>query len=190
MTANAAVRLTKYAISVIVDAIRSFFAEHGIRGPIVAAVSGGVDSTALLAALVEVDIEFSAAHINHHLRGAESDDDEAYVRELCARYDIPLRVADGTLDPEAVRHRGIEAAAREVRHARLHEIACDALIATAHQKNDQAETEMMRLMTGGGIAALRGIHPVRDDGIIRPLLELTRKEIEQFLAERNISPRF
>src|SRR4051794_21398057 len=190
MAANAAVRLTKYAISVLVDAIRSFFAEHGIRGPIVAAVSGGVDSTALLVALVEVDIEFSAAHIDHHLRGSESDDDEAYVRELCARYDIPLRVADGTLDPDAIRHRGIEAAAREVRHARLHEIAGDAFIATAHQKNDQAETVVMRMMTGGGIAALRGIHPVRDDGIIRPLLNVTRAEIDEFLQVRNITPRF
>jgi tRNA(Ile)-lysidine synthase len=174
----------------LVDIIRRFFAENDIRGPIVAAVSGGVDSTALLIALVEVDIEFSAAHINHHLRGAESDDDEAYVRELCARYDIPLRVADGTLDPDAVRHRGVEAAAREVRHARLREIAGDALIATAHQKNDQAETVVMRLMTGGGIAALRGIHPVREDGVIRPLLDVTRAEIEQFLSERNIMPRF
>jgi tRNA(Ile)-lysidine synthase len=175
----------------IVDAIRRFFADHGIRGPIVAAVSGGVDSTALLVALVEVSgVEFSAAHINHHLRGAESDDDEAYVRELCARYDIPLRVADGTLDPEAVRHRGIEAAAREVRHARLREIAGDALIATAHQKNDQAETVLMRLMTGGGIAALRGIHPIREDGFIRPLLNVTRAEIERFLNDRNITPRF
>ncbi|HEV7486872.1 MAG TPA: tRNA lysidine(34) synthetase TilS [Thermoanaerobaculia bacterium] len=174
----------------IVEAIRKFFAAHDIRGPIVAAVSGGVDSTALLVALVEVGIDFSAAHINHHLRGAESDDDEANVRELCARYDIPLRVADGTLDPDAVRHRGIEAAAREVRHARLHEIAGDVLIATAHQKNDQAETVVMRMMTGGGIAALRGVHPVREDGVIRPLLDVTRAEIEQFLSERKVTPRF
>jgi len=175
----------------IVDAIRSFLAEHDIRGPIVAAVSGGVDSTALLVALVEMgDVAFTAAHVNHHLRGAESDDDEAYVRELCARYDIPLRVADGTLDSEAVKHRGIEAAAREVRHSRLREIAGDALIATAHQKNDQAETVLMRLMTGGGIAALRGIHRVRADGVIRPMLDVTRAEIEQFLKERSITPRF
>jgi tRNA(Ile)-lysidine synthase len=177
---------------VIVEAIRRFFDAHELaQRPIVAAVSGGGDSTALLVAFVEIDdIKFTAAHVNHHLRGAESDDDEAYVRELCARYDIPLRVADGTLNPDAVRHRGVEAAAREVRHSRLREIAGDALIATAHQKNDQAETVMMRLMTGGGIAALRGIHPVRDDGIIRPLLEVTRAEIERFLAERNITPRF
>jgi tRNA(Ile)-lysidine synthase len=180
-----------YDIGVIVDAIRRFFALHRIGGPIVVAVSGGIDSTALLIALVEVGgVEFSSAHVNHHLRGAESDDDEAYVRELCARYDIPLRVADGQLDNEAIRHRGIEAAAREVRHTRLREIAGTALIATAHQKNDQAETVLMRLMTGGGIAALRGIHPVRDDGVIRPLLEVTRAEIDDFLATRNVTPRF
>ena len=175
----------------IVEAIRRFFATHDIAGPIVVAVSGGVDSTALLLALMEMGgVEIVAAHINHHLRGTESNDDEAYVRELCARYDIPLRVADGQLDSEAVRHRGVEAAAREVRHARLREIAGTKLIATAHQKNDQAETVLMRLMTGGGIAALRGIHPVRDDGVIRPMLEVTRVEIEQFLAECKITPRF
>ncbi|HEV7570181.1 MAG TPA: tRNA lysidine(34) synthetase TilS [Thermoanaerobaculia bacterium] len=174
----------------IPQTIRRFLAKHRTRQLLVVAVSAGVDSTALLVALVEIgDVAFSAAHINHHLRGAESDDDEAYVRELCARYDIPLRVADGTLDPDAVRHRGIEAAAREVRHARLRDIAGDSLIATAHQKNDQAETVVMRMMTGGGIAALRGIHPVRADGVIRPLLNVTRAEIEQFLKERNITPR-
>ncbi len=176
----------------IVEAIRRFFALHGIgNGPIAVAVSGGVDSTALLLALLETGgVEIIAAHVNHHLRGTESDDDEAYVRELCARYDIPLRVADGRLDDEAIRHRGIEAAAREVRHRKLREIAGTNLIATAHQKNDQAETVLMRLMTGGGMAALRGIHPVRDDGVIRPLLEVTRGEIEQFLGERKVTPRF
>jgi len=180
-----------YDIGVIVEAIRRFFALHGIAGPIVVAASGGVDSTALLLALIEMGgVEIVAAHVNHHLRGVESDDDEAYVREMCARYDIPLKVADGQLDPEAVRHRGVEAAAREVRHARLHEIAGTRVIATAHQKNDQAETVLMRLMTGGGIAALRGIHPVRGDGVIRPMLEVTRAEIDQFLAERKVTPRF
>ena len=176
----------------IVEAIRRFLVAHDIgQRPMVAAVSGGVDSTALLIALIEIgDIRFTAAHINHHLRGTESDDDEAYVRELCARYDIALRVADGPLDPDAVRHRGIEAAAREVRHARLHEIAGQALIATAHQKNDQAETVLMRLMSGGGIAALRGIHPIRADGVIRPLLDVMRADIERFLADHDITPRF
>lgn len=178
----------------VIDALRNFFAANGIEGePLVAAVSGGIDSTALLIALTELGaFELVAAHVNHHLRGAESDGDEAFVRDLCARLGVPLRVADGTLDAEAVRHRGVEAAAREVRHARLHEIRAEAgarWIATAHQKNDQAETIVMRMMAGGGIAALRGIRPVRDDGVIRPLLEVTRADVEHFLAERGVVAR-
>lgn len=179
----------------ITDALRRFFAAHAIEGgPLIVAVSGGVDSSALLIALAELGtLDVVAAHVNHQLRGAESDEDEAFVRDLCATLGVPLRAAVGALDAGAVRHRGVEAAAREVRHARLHEIRAEAgarFIATAHQKNDQAETIVMRLMTGGGIAALRGIHPVRDDGVIRPLLDVTRAEIERFLAERGIAARF
>lgn len=174
----------------ILDALRRFFDAHPIAGgPLVVAVSGGIDSTALLIALRELGaIDLVAAHVNHHLRGAESDADEAFVRDLCARLGVPLRIADGTLDPAAVRHRGVEAAARQVRYARLRQIGAPH-IATAHQKNDQAETILMRLMTGGGIAALRGIHPVRDDGVIRPLLEVPHQEIERFLAERGVVAR-
>ena len=178
----------------IADTLRAFFDEHPPEtAPLVVAVSGGIDSTALLVALHELrSFPLLAAHVNHHLRSAESDGDEAFVRDICARLGVPLRVADGTLDPEVVRHRGVEAAAREVRHARLHAIRAEAgatHIATAHQKSDQAETVLMRLMTGGGIAALRGIHPVRADGIIRPLLGVTREEIERFLADREIVAR-
>ncbi|HEV2721922.1 MAG TPA: tRNA lysidine(34) synthetase TilS [Thermoanaerobaculia bacterium] len=177
----------------IVETIRRFLAAHGVGGTVVAAVSGGGDSTALLLGLAEIDgVELVAAHVNHHLRGADSDKDEAFVRELCARLGVPLHVEDGTLDPAAVRERGVEAAAREVRHARLHAVrerAGGRWIATAHQKNDQAETVLMRLMTGGGIAALRGIHPVRDDGVIRPLLDVRRSEIDAFLRERGVTAR-
>ena len=181
----------------IAEAVRQFFVKSGTKpGRIVAAVSGGADSTALLLTLVERRIDgydVVCAHVNHHLRGAESDADEAFVRELCASLDVPLLAADGTLDPERVKARGIEAAAREVRYARLQEIrerTGAQFVATAHQKNDQAETVLMRLLSGSGLAGLRGIHPVRDDGFIRPLLEVTREEIEAFLRERNITPRF
>lgn len=177
----------------LVAAVRQFFVKYGVGpGPMVAAVSGGVDSTALLLALAELredGFDLAVAHVNHHLRGAESDADEAFVRELCERLGIELRVADGTLDREGIRERGIEAAAREVRYTRLRELAGDALVATAHQKNDQAETVLMRLLTGSGIAGLRGVHPVRDDGFVRPLLEVTREEIEHFLCERGVTPR-
>jgi tRNA(Ile)-lysidine synthase len=181
----------------IADAVRQFFVKSGIKPcRIVAAVSGGIDSTALLLTLSERKsdgYEVVCAHVNHHLRGADSDADEEFVRELCASLDVPLHVADGTLDPERVKARGIEAAAREVRYARLQEIrerSGASWVATAHQKNDQAETVLMRLLTGSGLAGLRGIHPVRDDGFIRPLLEVTREEIEAFLRERGVTPRF
>jgi tRNA(Ile)-lysidine synthase len=179
----------------IEDTIRRFFAEEALAPRrVVAAVSGGFDSTALLIALAAMrdDFDLVAGHVNHHLRGSDSDDDEAFVRELCARMNITLRVADGTLSADEVKKSGVEAAAREVRMALLQEIrhAVTAdLIATAHQKNDQAETIVMRLMTGGGVAALRGIHPVRDDGVIRPLLAVTRDDINTFLAERGIVAR-
>ena len=174
-------------------AIRQFFVKEGIAaGRIVVAVSGGTDSTALLLALHDLNLDLVAAHVNHHLRGADSDADEAFVRDLCASLGVPLRVADGTLDPERVRERGIEAAAREVRYAHLTRIRdeeCVKYVATAHHKNDQAETVLMRLLTGSGLAGLRGIHPHREDGFIRPLLDVTRAEIEAFLAERAVVPR-
>jgi tRNA(Ile)-lysidine synthase len=179
----------------ITDVLQHFLELHHIdRGPIVVAVSGGIDSTALLIAFTELESSFDpvAAHVNHHLRGDESDGDEAFVRDLCLRLGVPMRTADGTLDPDAVRRRGVEAAAREVRDDCLHRIRAEAgaaYIATAHQKNDQAETILMRMTTGGGIAALRGIHPVRDDGVIRPLLEVTRDDIDRFLAEHRVVAR-
>jgi tRNA(Ile)-lysidine synthase len=176
------------------SAVRQFLAAAGISPcRIVAAVSGGADSTALLLALHELgEYEVVCAHVNHHLRGAESDADEVFVRDLCARLGVAVHVADGTLDDAAVRDRGIEAAAREVRYARLQEVrerTGARFVATAHQKNDQAETVLMRALTGSGIAGLRGIRAQREDGFIRPLLAVTREEIEVFLRKRSIEPR-
>lgn len=162
----------------------------------VAAVSGGFDSTALLLALAALRCEgreVLAGHVNHHLRGDESDADEEFVRRLCEQLGVRLEVADGSLEPESVRELGVEAAARHVRTRLLLAIRDSAgarYVATAHQKNDQAETVLMRLLTGSGIAGLRAIHPVREDGFIRPLLDVTRAEIEAFLAERGVTPRF
>lgn len=176
----------------LLDAIGGFLELHGIRGRVVAACSGGIDSTALLIGLKELGADVVCAHVNHHLRGEESDGDEAFVRDLCRRVDVPLEIRDGTVDPDAVRQRGLEAAARDVRHAKLHDIRESAgaqWIATAHQKNDQAETIVMRLMTGTGLAGLRGIHAVRDDGFVRPLLDVTRDDIAAFLDSRGVKAR-
>jgi tRNA(Ile)-lysidine synthase len=177
----------------IVERVRGFFERHRIApSRIVVACSGGVDSTALLLALSELGYPIVCGHVNHHLRGEESDADEAFVRALCARLGVALEVRDGSLDNAAVRRSGVEAAARDLRQARLQEIRAAVgaeYIATAHQKNDQAETVVMRLITGTGLAGLRGIHPVREDGFIRPLLDVTRGDIVAFLAERGVTPR-
>ena len=174
--------------------IESFLDRHHIRpARIVIACSGGVDSTALLLSFLDVaGVDITAGHVNHHLRGSESDDDETFVRALCEAHGVPLLVADGTLDPDLIRRSGVEAAAREIRQARLREIAGSVradFVATAHQKNDQAETVLMRVVSGTGLGGLRGVHPVRDDGFIRPLLDVTRAEIEEFLAARGVEAR-
>ena len=180
---------------VIASTIRRFFEEHDLEPNVRAAVSGGVDSTALLLALADLRPEgfaVVAGHVNHHLRGAESDDDEQFVRSLCASLDVELLRADGTLDEETIRRSGIEAAARDVRFQILQDMRHESgarWIATAHHRDDQAETILMRLLTGTGIAGLRGIHPIRDDGVIRPLLELSRVDLEAFLSSRGITPR-
>lgn len=177
-------------------AVRQFFVKYGIPPcRIVAAASGGLDSTALLLSLADLREEgftVEAAHVNHHLRGEESDLDEAFVRDLCRDLGLALQIADGALDPQRIRDRGIEAAAREVRYEQLARIARASgarFVATAHQKDDQAETVLMRLLTGSGIAGLRGIHPIRDDGFIRPLLDVTREQLAAFLAQRGITAR-
>ena len=147
---------------------------------ILCAVSGGADSVALLFGLYllkdKLDIDLAAAHFNHHLRGAESDRDEAFVRDFCARFDIPLYVGGGTIAPG---EKGLEAAARDARYAFLRTLP--GKIATAHTADDNAETVLMHLIRGTGLKGLCGIMPVQD-GLIRPLLTATRAEVEAFLA--------
>jgi len=182
--------------STIDAAVRDYLAREGITPcGLLVAVSGGADSTALLLALAELRKEaydITAAHVNHRLRGSESDADEQFVRDACANLRVPLHVVEGPLDREQVRKRGIEAAARAIRYRLLLEIReriGARFLATAHQQDDQAETVLMRLLAGSGLAGLRGIHPVRDDGVLRPLLDVRREEIDAFLRARGITPR-
>jgi tRNA(Ile)-lysidine synthase len=180
----------------LTEAIERFFASHEIRSAhFVVASSGGVDSTALLLALAEFrDRGFSltAAHINHHLRGDESDHDAEFVHRLCLDLAVPLIVTDAPLSADAVRERGVEAAARIRRREILAEIrariAADFIV-TAHQQNDQAETLLMRIISGSGLLPLGGIQFITADGYLRPLLGVSRDAIEGFLAERGVSPR-
>lgn len=154
---------------------------------IVCAVSGGADSVAMLFALYllreKLDIQLSAAHFNHGLRGAESDEDEAFVRRLCDRYDIPLTVGRGNV---TAGKKGLEAAARDARYAFFDTLP--GKIATAHTADDNAETVLMHMIRGTGLKGLGAIAP-RRGRIIRPMLAVTRREVLAFLEEYNLSYR-
>ena len=161
-----------------------FVREQNLIAPgdtVICAVSGGADSVAMLFALYllreKLGITLEAAHFNHNLRGEESLRDETFVRELCARYDIPLHAAFGEIRPGK---KGLEAAARDARYAFLESLP--GKIATAHTADDNAETILMHLVRGTGLKGLGGIAPQRGK-LIRPMLGITRREVEDFLAE-------
>ena len=158
----------------------------GYRGEaIVCAVSGGADSMALLWGLYllkdKLKISLSAAHFNHHLRGEESQRDEAFVRHFCEGYKIPLTVSGGQV---VAGKKGLEAAAREARYTFLKSLP--GRIATAHTADDNAETILMHLVRGTGLKGLGGIAPVNGN-LIRPMLYITRQEVLDFLQEYSIS---
>ena len=170
--------------------------------PVVLMVSGGADSTALLlmACTSKLDIQdgrgvapiarerLHVLHVNHHLRGKASDGDEAFVRELCAQYGLPLCVEHAYFDDES---GNIEAAAREVRYAAarryVRELCAQtgaprtaARICTAHTSSDRAETFLMNAIKGSGPAGLSSI-PRRRNIVVRPLLDLTHGELVGYL---------
>lgn len=151
---------------------------------VVCGVSGGADSVTLLLALWllrdKLGITVSAAHFNHRLRGEESDRDEEFVRQFCAKYDIALVVGDRQV---VAGKKGLEAAARDARYAFLKTLP--GKIATAHTANDNAETVLMHLVRGTGLKGLGGIAPVNGK-LIRPMLEITRQEVMDFLAEYHL----
>ena len=161
---------------------------------VLAAVSGGADSVCLLLLLhemaAELGIKVFAFHMNHGIRGAEADRDEQFVMELCERLNIPLTVAHEKVEEYAA-ERGLsgEEAGRILRYHHLGETAekyqC-AKIAVAHHEDDDAETVLLNLFRGSGLAGLSGIRPVREN-IIRPLLCVSRKEIEGYLNEQELS---
>lgn len=157
---------------------------------VICAVSGGMDSMALLHFLAEnqqrLGIRVSAAHYNHHLRGAESDRDEAFVRDYCHAHGIPLMVDGADVAAyAAAQGRGTEDAARALRYAFFQEISKDAKLATAHTAEDNLETMLLRLVRGCDLRGLSAIPPIRGN-IIRPLLMTPRREIQQYLTVHNI----
>ena len=148
---------------------------------VICAVSGGADSVALLLGMYllrkKLNICLEAAHFNHNLRGEESQRDAAFVKALCERYDVPLHMESGKV---VAGKKGLEAAARDARYAFFG--ALNGKIATAHTADDNAETVLMHLVRGTGLKGLGGIAPVREN-LIRPMLQVTRAEVLEFLAE-------
>jgi tRNA(Ile)-lysidine synthase len=206
--------------------VAAFFESLGasLSAPVSVAVgvSGGADSVALLHILNEYGDEFgigrlTAAHVNHGLRGAESDGDEAFVRGEADRLGVEFfsvrldgvnkdNIDTGTDTVDALNDidrddfdggiyndgNNVEAWARRERYRFFSEVrqrhGMD-WVATAHTANDQAETVLMRLARGAGLRGLRGILPVRGDGVIRPLLGVERRRLLEWLSARGIGHR-
>jgi len=155
-------------------------------------LSGGADSTALLDVLLRGGYPCTAAHCNFHLRGKESERDEQFVRDLCAKRDVKLLVKNfDTLSEAEQTRKSIELTARRLRYEWFAQAAkeegCTA-IAVAHHQNDQAETVLMNLRRGAGIRGLCGMRPKSknpcaesDIPVIRPLLCTTHDYIRHYL---------
>ena len=161
---------------------------------VLCALSGGRDSVYLLYRLMawagERELKLSAAHYNHCLRGEESDRDEQFVQDLCRNLHIPLYCGSGDVRAYSeAQGLGIEEAARILRYDFLHRTAEDIradCIATAHHADDLAETMLLNLVRGSGTRGLAGIPPRRGK-IVRPILLVTRAEIDAYLTANGIA---
>lgn len=159
------------------------------KGPVIVGVSGGADSVALLALLDRMGYACVVAHCNFHLRGEESDRDEAFVSALAARLGMPFRKMDfDTAAYAEANHLSIEMAARELRYdwfERERKATGARAIAVAHHRDDQVETVLLNLTRGTGLRGLRGMRP-KNDWVIRPLLGESRASIEAWLAKEGL----
>lgn len=151
---------------------------------ILVALSGGADSVALACVLIELGYKIEAAHCNFGLRGVESDRDEAFVTEFCRRKQIPLHLRRFATHAYAHEHRvSIEMAARTQRYDFFEELLRERkldCVAVAHHREDNTETVLLNLLRGTGIRGLRGIQ-YKNGTVVRPLLDVSRKEIEDYL---------
>lgn len=164
--------------------IKKILTDCGVSS-VVAGVSGGADSTALVSALAAAGVAVNAVHINYHLRGEESMRDMNHTRRLCDNLNIPLEIIDVDVAAYRSRHRcSTEEACRDLRYAEFRRIMNDLKchrIAVAHNRDDNAETVLLNLFRGSGVSGLRSMLP--DTGeIIRPLLHFSRAEILEYLS--------
>jgi tRNA(Ile)-lysidine synthase len=157
---------------------------------VVAAVSGGADSVCLFHVLRELAPRLcftlaGIAHLNHKLRGEASDEDERFVAAMAAQYGVPFYREESEV---ASAGGNLEQTARQARREFFGRLigAEGVRIATGHTRDDQAETVLFRLLRGSGLAGLAGVLPVTREGLIRPMLGVTRSEVEEFLRARGI----
>lgn len=163
---------------------------------IVIGVSGGPDSIALLDVLIKlqnkIKFDITVAHINHMIR-VEAIDDQKYVEQYCKNKKIKCFIKQAKVEEIAKKKKiGTEEAGRNLRYEFFNEIlekTNSNKIATAHSKNDNAETVLMNILRGSGTSGLKGIQAARDNKYIRPLIECERKEIEEYCNENNLEPR-
>lgn len=177
----------------MLNKVKQFIAEkHLLRAGrlYLVALSGGADSVALLLVLKELGYSIEAVHCNFHLRGEESLRDEQYCKELCERENIPLHIAHFDTKEYADLHKvSIEMAARDLRYKYFFQLKDDlqaAAICVGHHKEDSVETILINLLRGTGLSGMMGISPDANS-IIRPLLSVSRQEIEQYLEERKVN---
>ena len=169
------------------EEVQRFIACKRLFGPsskLLVALSGGADSVALLRVLVELGYTCEAAHCNFHLRGEESDRDEAFVRQLCEQLSVPLHVTHFDTQAHAREHQqSIEMAARELRYGWFQELVKQRklnAIVVGHHRDDHVETLLINLIRGTGINGLTGI-PAENGWVRRPLLNVSREQILDYL---------
>lgn len=177
--------------------VLSLSSEHSLLTPgdtVVAAVSGGADSVALLDILLSLSglrLNIIVAHLNHSLRGDESDEDERFVAELAASRGLPFECERADVRSLSLRDKlSLEDAGRRARYDFFDRTAVRygaRSVALAHHADDQAETVLLRLLRGAGVTGLAAMSPRRDGRYVRPLLTLSRSEIEGYLHARKIS---
>ncbi|HBP37399.1 MAG TPA: tRNA lysidine(34) synthetase TilS, partial [Clostridiales bacterium] len=176
------------------EQVRRYIRVHALLpegSRVVAGISGGADSLALLLLLERqrkpLGLQLIAAHVNHGLRGLSADEDEAFVRSWCEKLAVPCFCRRVDLVALAAGWGiGLEEAGRRVRYGFFDEIAPQALIALAHHSDDQAETLLLHLGRGCGLDGLVGMKP-RSGRVVRPLLGQTRQAIEAWLTGQSVA---
>lgn len=184
----------------IIDKVRSTINKYNLLeegDKVVLGLSGGPDSVCLLHILKQLENEYKisiyAAHLNHQIRGIEAQKDAMYISNLCDSLGIKFFVKSIDV-PKYCKENGLslEEGARKLRYEMFYEIKQKTnsnKIAVGHNLNDQVETILMRMMRGTGLQGLKGIEHKRDDTIIRPILDIDRRDIEVYCEENNLNPR-